>query len=45
MIYRTIVTIPVWLLFYEGIGMGSLLTSLMQGERLPWWFFWQPCHL
>ena len=39
MIYRTIVTIPVWLLFYEGIGMGSLLTSLMRGERSLLWSF------
>ncbi|CAK0735440.1 hypothetical protein CVIRNUC_000581 [Coccomyxa viridis] len=36
LIYRTIATIPVWLLFYEGIGMGSLLTSLMRGLYL--WF-------
>ena len=45
LIYRTIATIPVWLLFYEGIGMGSLLTSLMRGEALLWWSFWHPCYL
>ena len=33
LIYRTIVTVPCWLLFYEGIGMGSLLTSLMRGAH------------
>ena len=34
LIYRAIVTIPCWLLFYEGIGMGSLLTSFMKGKPL-----------
>ena len=34
LIYRTIVTVPCWLLFYEGIGMGALLTSFMRGEPL-----------
>lgn len=45
MIYRTIVTIPVWLLFYEGIGMGSLLTSLMRGEKMLWLSSWHHCYL
>lgn len=31
LIYRTIVTVPCWLLFYESIGLGSLLTSFMKG--------------
>ena len=34
LIYRTMVTIPCWLAFYEGIGMGSLLTSFMKGRPL-----------
>ena len=34
LIYRTLLTIPCWLLFYEGIGMGALLTSFMRGEPL-----------
>ncbi len=39
LIYRTVLTVPCWLLFYEGIGMGPLLTSFMRGEprvRLSW---------
>ena len=32
LMYRTLLTIPCWLLFYEGIGMGALLTSSMRGE-------------
>lgn len=34
LIYRTVVTVPCWLLFYESIGMGALLTSFMRGEPL-----------
>lgn len=36
LMYRTVVSVPCWLLFYEGIGMGALLTSLIRGSlHLP----------
>ena len=35
LMYRTLVTIPCWLFYFQSIGMGDVLTSCMNGIALP----------
>ena len=34
LMYRTLVTIPCWLFYFQSIGMGDVLTSCMNGAAL-----------